>query len=266
MSYAQAFTVVPDFLIGELLMANRLIRLVSAVLPFVLPVGCAAGHPAGLEVSGLNTKFAYGIDMPFADYLEQSRRVVGRVRLDLDKPMRETIIAANTPFELLPNLGDFPKTSEGRYAKGVLLIHGFSESPYHLKHLGEHLREKGFLVRAILLPGHGTVPGDLTEVKYEEWVKATDYGVQAIRPLVDKLYVAGFSAGAALGVHHALVNGEIDGLLLFSPAQAINTRLAWFSTYLRYLTDWLVVEVLPDGPQNTNFGCMGGLVRLPIKD
>ena len=24
-------------------------------------------------------------------------------------------------------------------------------------------------------------------------------------------------------------------------------------------------EVLPDGPQNTNYGCMGGLVRLPIK-
>ncbi len=31
-------------------------------------------------------------------------------------------------------------------------------------------------------------------------------------------------------------------------------------------TDWQVVEILPDGPQNTNYGCMGGLVRLPIKD
>jgi len=26
-----------------------------------------------------------------------------------------------------------------------------------------------------------------------------------------------------------------------------------------------ICEVLPDGPQNTNYGCMGGLVRLPIK-
>ena len=25
-------------------------------------------------------------------------------------------------------------------------------------------------------------------------------------------------------------------------------------------------QALPDGPQNTNYGCMGGLVRLPIKD
>ncbi len=30
--------------------------------------------------------------------------------------------------------------------------------------------------------------------------------------------------------------------------------------------NWRIVEVLPDGPQDTNYGCMGGLVRLPIKD
>ena len=30
--------------------------------------------------------------------------------------------------------------------------------------------------------------------------------------------------------------------------------------------DLTICEVLPDGPQDTNYGCMGGLVRLPIKD
>jgi sialidase-1 len=29
--------------------------------------------------------------------------------------------------------------------------------------------------------------------------------------------------------------------------------------------DFKIVEILPDGPQNSNYGCMGGLVRLPIK-
>jgi len=29
--------------------------------------------------------------------------------------------------------------------------------------------------------------------------------------------------------------------------------------------DWHIVEVLPDGPQDTTYGCMGGLVRLPIQ-
>ncbi|MDP7206746.1 MAG: sialidase family protein, partial [Pirellulaceae bacterium] len=26
-----------------------------------------------------------------------------------------------------------------------------------------------------------------------------------------------------------------------------------------------ICEILPDGPQNTNYGCMGGLVRLPVR-
>ena len=29
-------------------------------------------------------------------------------------------------------------------------------------------------------------------------------------------------------------------------------------------TSWRIVEVLPDGPQDTNYGCMGGLTRLPV--
>ena len=27
---------------------------------------------------------------------------------------------------------------------------------------------------------------------------------------------------------------------------------------------WRIVDILPDGPQNTNYGCFAGLVRLPI--
>ncbi|MFK7766459.1 MAG: exo-alpha-sialidase [Mariniblastus sp.] len=31
-------------------------------------------------------------------------------------------------------------------------------------------------------------------------------------------------------------------------------------------TDWKLVDVLPDGHQHRSYGCMGGLVRLPVKD
>jgi len=30
-------------------------------------------------------------------------------------------------------------------------------------------------------------------------------------------------------------------------------------------TDWQIVQILPDGPQNSTYGCMGGLVRLPVQ-
>lgn len=46
----------------------------------------------------------------------------------------------------------------------------------------------------------------------------------------------------------------------------LRRRSAWSADGGETWTDWQIVEVLPDGPQDTSYGCMGGLVRLPIKD
>ena len=43
-------------------------------------------------------------------------------------------------------------------------------------------------------------------------------------------------------------------------------RCAWSADGGETWTDWRIVEILPDGPQDTTYGCMGGLVRLPVKD
>ena len=39
--------------------------------------------------------------------------------------------------------------------KGVLLIHGYTGSPAELKPLGEYMRDKGYSVFGVRLPGHG---------------------------------------------------------------------------------------------------------------
>ncbi|MGY8687585.1 MAG: sialidase family protein [Verrucomicrobiales bacterium] len=41
-------------------------------------------------------------------------------------------------------------------------------------------------------------------------------------------------------------------------------RHAWSDDGGHTWKDWQIIEILPDGPQDTNYGCMGGLVRLPI--
>lgn len=43
-------------------------------------------------------------------------------------------------------------------------------------------------------------------------------------------------------------------------------RHAWSDDGGHTWKDWQIVEALPDGPQDTNYGCMGGLVRLPVVD
>jgi len=42
-------------------------------------------------------------------------------------------------------------------------------------------------------------------------------------------------------------------------------RAAWSADGGRTWDDWEIVEVLPDGHQHRSYGCMGGLVRLPVE-
>jgi sialidase-1 len=44
----------------------------------------------------------------------------------------------------------------------------------------------------------------------------------------------------------------------------LRRRHAWSSDGGKTWTDWQIIEVLPDGPQDRNYGCMGGLTRLPV--
>lgn len=43
-------------------------------------------------------------------------------------------------------------------------------------------------------------------------------------------------------------------------------REAWSDDGGKTWKDWRIVTVLPDGHQRRSYGCMGGLVRLPLKD
>ena len=52
---------------------------------------------------------------------------------------------------------------------GVLLVHGYTGSPASMRPWAEYLNQRGFTVRVPLLPGHGTKPEDLNEVKWEQW-------------------------------------------------------------------------------------------------
>ena len=44
----------------------------------------------------------------------------------------------------------------------------------------------------------------------------------------------------------------------------LRRREAWSSDGGETWHNWRIVEILPDGPQDTNYGCFAGLVRLPI--
>ncbi|MBU1171853.1 MAG: alpha/beta hydrolase [Proteobacteria bacterium] len=183
--------------------------------------------------SGLNSTFDFSMETPFDEYVKATRKMVEKARVDLNDTNRDRVVQANTPFELIPK--------QRPIQNGILLIHGLSDSPYQMKDLATHFLSKGFLVRTILLPGHGTVPGDMLEVTWEAWAKATEYGVHGFSGLVDNLYLGGFSTGGELAIYMCLKGYDIKGLFLFAPVTKIKTKTAWFSTTFA-APDWLLKQ------------------------
>lgn len=151
----------------------------------------------------------------------------------------ERIVAGNLPFELFPPQAAAGSTNR-KTRRGVLLLHGLTDSPYFMRPLGEYFQKLGFRVMAPLLPGHGTRPGDLLESTWQEWMRAVENGVRQLSAEADEIYLAGFSAGAALAVRHCLLQGGVRGLFLFSPAIAISSRARWAN--LHKLLSWLLPE------------------------
>ena len=57
----------------------------------------------------------------------------------------------------------------------VLLLHGMSDSPYSLRHLGERLHAAGANVLGLRMPGHGTAPSGLVEITWQDMAAAVPH-------------------------------------------------------------------------------------------
>lgn len=118
-------------------------------------------------------------------------------------------IKANLPYEIKPDNAN---------GQGVLLVHGLADSPFSFVDIAEHLAQQGYLVRTILLPGHGSKVGDLILPTLEDWQGVVAHHTQLLKQDVDKVWLGGFSTGANLVTSQAMNDDEIAGLLLFAPA------------------------------------------------
>lgn len=210
-------------------------------------------NPALFRPSGVNSSF-HGGEGSFADYIQTTATLIGLGRIDLVGPDAAKIISSNCPFELKPSTPT---------KKGVLLIHGLFDSPYTLRDLANHLVTQGFLVRSVLLPGHGTVPGDLLTVQYEEWLKAVNFGIQSLAKEVEDIYLLGYSLGGAAATYFALQNEPaIKGLILFAPALEsrkrfvdLLVRLYAFGSLFTKKALWYQIEPQTSHVRYESFAC-----------
>ena len=113
----------------------------------------------------------------------------------------------------------------------VVLLHGLTDSPYSLRHIALRYRDLGYVAIGLRLPGHGTVPGALTDVTWSDWEAATLLALrQAQRRLKPgmALHIVGYSTGAALAVKAAMdaiddpALPRPDRIVLISPMVGIS--------------------------------------------
>jgi esterase/lipase len=214
-------------------MKRRVILTLLFLLVPAMLVGCAAKNTTP-------SRFAPSNDAPvlpsseFTKYIEGARNRAELINKEAGTPIPKAHVAAVGPFELRPN----PKgrsckgKTEAPYDRGVLLVHGLNDTPFSMWDLAGRFAKECYLVRGILLPGHGTIPGDLLTIGLSDWREAVARGVDSFKGEADRVTIVGFDLGANLALDTALrlqgqridqpLSGkdavELNGIVLLAPA------------------------------------------------
>lgn len=141
----------------------------------------------------------------------------------------------------MPHSQANPIYKEGTNGAAVLLLHGFTGTPYLMHPLAESLHQNKFTVDAPLLSGHGDSNETLKKSEWPHWYETAQQHYLALRQSHQKVCVAGLSMGGLLTLKLAEdYPEEITAIsclatpLFLSTWVNIAVRLVWHSP-LRYL-------------------------------
>ncbi len=149
---------------------------------------------------------------------------------------KESELQWNAPKQWTPeSLG-----VNGKPERGILFVHGLGDSPWSFTDLGKQLAEQGFLVRTVLLPGHGTSPYDMLNVTAEEWIRIVYEQAKRLTEDVEgEVFLGGFSTGANIVLDYAYKHPEIAGLIFFSPGFK-SMPFDWLAPLVSKVMPWII--------------------------
>jgi carboxylesterase len=136
---------------------------------------------------------------------ELSRKIKSILFAEPNKLFEEERALINQPFYF-----------QGANNKAVLLIHGWTSTPYEVRRLGKYLNENGYTAHGPQLRGHGTSPEDLENIYWTDWLHDISAAYEELKKTHEKVYVAGTSIGANLSAILAKNKPGISGLVLMA--------------------------------------------------
>ena len=127
---------------------------------------------------------------------------------------------------------------------GIFLSHGYSATTAEVRLVAEKFHSAGYTVGAPLLPGHGTTPDDLNQVKWQDWVRAGEAELEKLFGVCEQVWVAGESMGGVLALHLASKYPQVAGVILFAPA--IRLTMSFMDKIKLQLGSYFISEIPRD--------------------
>lgn len=116
----------------------------------------------------------------------------------------------------------------------ILLIHGFTGSPSHVRTIGNAVHAAGFSARGILLPGHGTTLADMEKSGAEQWWQACKDAYRQMKEKYRHVSVGGLSMGGILSLMLA-EEFEPASVVLFAPALKYKSAVNYLSPVVKHV-------------------------------
>ena len=140
------------------------------------------------------------------------------------------------------SMQDYRAIGKGKNSKvGIILVHGFTGSPISMRPWADYFHERGYTVSVPLLPGHGTTPGDLNLVKWEQWPAKVDVELDWMKSHCEKVFIFGLSMGGGTTLNVASKRSqEIAGIVLVNPmihVKMVPHQLAWVISRFQKMRD-----------------------------
>lgn len=177
----------------------------------------------------------------FDQYLSDTREHLEQNLVAVPDFPRPQQIDWNMPFRAAP-----ANHCQAEQTRGILLVHGLSDSPFVFRDFARVLSEQCVEVRTILLQGHGTRPGDLVTASADVWRQQVREHFNALADDVDVPLIGGFSLGGALATELALAEDSPQpaGLVVLAPAWELNglKDYLWLASAARLFRDFVEEE------------------------
>lgn len=117
---------------------------------------------------------------------------------------------------------------------GVLVLHGFTGSPWEVRPVAEALAAQGLTVAAPILAGHATTIFALDETTWRDWLASARQALAWLDARCDRVHFVGLSMGGLLTIllAEARPPSQSGGVVLLAPAFTVGL---WQRTALHLL-------------------------------